>query len=200
MDDSFVRLCWRLQNSWNHRLIAVPIADLPSKNRLLPVINYFKKTAPTATVKPWGLESQAESDFPLLRCIDFVQEEVDRAYLDTDASDEVVDVQVGPVVPRGARWVGLPMLPGWGLESTYLKERFKWNCWPIFFAHFDELRVCCKFFFLVAFIEMSGGLAGFLYHQQKESTSLKNIPVATRILLPELIFDAFFMSGVLPGI
>lgn len=38
---------------------------------------------------------------------------------------------------------------------------------------------------------MSGGLAGFLYHQQKESTSLKNIPVATRILLPELIFDAF---------
>lgn len=40
---------------------------------------------------------------------------MDRAYLDTDASDEVVDVQVGPVVRwsgGGATWVGLPMLPG----------------------------------------------------------------------------------------
>ena len=45
----------------------------------------ISKDRPNCHRKTLGLESQAESDFPLLRCIDFVQEEVDRAYLDTDA-------------------------------------------------------------------------------------------------------------------
>lgn len=141
------------------------------------------------------------------RCIDFVQEEVDRAYLDTDASDEVVDVQVGPVVRwsgggggGGATWVGLPMLPGWGLESTYLKERFKWNWWPIFFCKFWLAESLLQIHFFSGFCwnvrwfsRISVSSTKGIYLTEEYTSGNKNL--ASRI-----DFWCIFMSGVLPGI
>lgn len=101
----------------------------------------------------------------------------------------------------GATWVGLPMLPGWGLESTYLKERFKWNCWPIFL---------CKFWLAESLLQIHFSFSGFYWNVRCccriSVSSTKGIYLTeeytsgNKNLASRIDFWCIFMSGVLPGI
>lgn len=162
----------------------------------------ISKDRPTVTVNPPGLESQGESDFPPSGS--------------STSSRKRWIVRIWTPMPLtrswmfrsgrwsggsgGAAWVGLPMLPGWGLESTYLKERFKWSCWPIFFCKFWLAESLLQIHFFSGFYwnvrwfsRISVSSTKGIYLTEEYTSGNKNL--ASRIDV-----SGISLSGVLPGI